>query len=244
MNFKCTTPSGTYSSLFYDMTKQNHLLIAGTTGSGKSVIINGIITTLLYRFPHEARLILIDPKRVELSPYKNLPHTIKYASEPKDMLSALQVALKICDDRYKEMQARGLRLYDGGDIYVFIDEFADLMATQKRAVLPLIQRLAQIGRASKIHLIIATQCPLRSIISTEVKVNFDSRVGLRTRSAQDSRNILGYSGLENLPQYGQGIYMTPQGDTLYKIPYVDENEQNRLINWWINQLPKKWRKRK
>lgn len=236
---KCTTPTGKTYDLFRDMTKQKHLLIAGTTGSGKSVVINGIITTLLYRFPHDAGLILIDPKRVELSPYKNLPHTIKYASEPEDMVKALQLAMNICENRYKEMEKRGERLYSGGDVYVIIDEFADLITTQKRAVLPLIQRLGQIARASKIHLIIATQCPLRQIISTEIKVNFDSRVGLRTRSAQDSRNILGYAGLEELPAYGQGIYMTPQQETLYYIPYVDEVEQKRLINWWLKQIPPK-----
>ena len=236
---KCTTPTGTTYDLFKDMAKQKHLLIAGTTGSGKSVVINGIITTLLYKFPHEAGLILIDPKRVELSPYKNLPHTIKYASEPEEMVKALQLAMNICENRYKEMEKRGERLYSGGDVYVIIDEFADLVTTQKRAVLPLIQRLGQIARASKVHLIIATQCPLRQIISTEIKVNFDSRVGLRTRSAQDSRNILGYAGLENLPAYGEGIYLTPQEETLYKIPYVDEAEQKRLIDWWLRQFPPK-----
>lgn len=235
------TPAGTFYKLFEDMAKQPHLLVAGTTGSGKSVILNGIITTLLYRYPWEAQFILIDPKRVELSPYKNLPHTIRYASEPQEMVSALYYALQIVEERYKEMEKRRERKYTGGDIYIFIDEFADLVTTQKRAVLPLIQRLGQIARACKVHLVIATQCPLRSIISTEVKVNFDSRVGLRTRSAQDSRNILGYAGLEELPQYGQGIYMTPQGDTLYNIPYVDEAEQERLIVFWEKQNKKKFR---
>lgn len=229
------TPSGTTYKLFKDMSAQTHLLVAGATGSGKSVIVNGIITTLLYRLPGQAEFILIDPKRVELSPYKNLPHTIKYASEPKDMISALQLAMKITNNRYREMEKKGERKYSGGDLYVIIDEFADLMTTNKRAVAPLIQRLAQIGRASKVHIILCTQTPIAKVIPTEIKCNFDSRVGLRTRSAQDSRNILGYSGLEELPLYGQGVYMTPSGDTLYKIPYVDEDEQKRLINHWLRQ---------
>lgn len=236
---KCTTPTGKTYDLFRDMVKQNHLLVAGKTGSGKSVIVNGMITTLLYRFPHDAGLILIDPKRVELSPYKNLPHTIKYASEPEDMVKALQLAMNICNERYKEMEKRKERLYDGGDVYVFIDEWADLMTTNRRTVAPIVQRLAQIGRASKVHVILCTQTPIAKVIPTEIKCNFDSRVGLRTRSAQDSRNILGYAGLENLPAYGQGIYMTPQEETLYKIPYVDEAEQKRLINWWLKQFPPK-----
>lgn len=232
---KFTTPKGTIYNLFADMANQKHLLVAGATGSGKSVIVNGIITTLLYRFPHEAGLILIDPKRVELSPYRNLPHTVKYASEPADMVDALQLAMNICDSRYREMQKRGERLYHGGDIYVIIDEWADLMTTNRRVVAPLIQRLAQIGRASKVHVVLCTQTPIAKIIPTEIKCNFDSRVGLRTRSAQDSRNIIGYTGLEGLPEYGQGIYMTSKGDSLYNIPYVDDREQNRLISWWLKQ---------
>lgn len=239
MNVLYTAPHGRIYNLFEDMTKQPHLLVAGATGSGKSVVVNGIITTLLFRFPDEAKLILIDPKRVELSPYKNLPHTVYYASEPDTMLYALQYAMQICESRYIEMERRRERKYSGGDLYVIIDEFADLMTTQRRTVAPLVQRLAQIGRASRVHLIIATQCPLRAIIPTEIKCNIDSRIGLRTRSAQDSRNILGKAGLEELPMYGQGIYMTPQGDKLYRIPYIPENEQTRLIEHWQLQTPKK-----
>lgn len=239
---KVKLPCGQYFDLFADMAKQNHLLVAGATGSGKSVIVNGIITTLLYKAPWDAQFILIDPKRVELSPYKNLPHTIRYASEPKEMVEALECAMRIVNNRFKEMQRRGERLYSGGDVYVIIDEWADLMTTNRRVVAPIIQRLAQVGRASRVHVILCTQTPIAKIIPTEIKCNFDSRVGLRTRSAQDSRNILGYSGLEILPQYGQGIYMTPAGDTLYKIPYVTEAEQKRLIDWWTRQFPKKRRR--
>ena len=233
------TPHGRIYNLFEDMTKQPHLLVAGATGSGKSVVVNGIITTLLYRFPDEAQFILIDPKRVELSPYKNLPHTIRYASEPETMLSALQYAMDICDSRYREMEKRQERKYSGGDVYVIIDEWADLMTTQRRSVAPLVQRLAQIGRASKVHVILCTQTPIAKVIPTEIKCNFDARVGLRTRSAQDSRNILGKTGLETLPVYGQGIYLTPHEESLYKIPYVTEEEQHRLISWWMSQKKEK-----
>ena len=233
------TPAGKVYALFEDMAAQTHLLVAGECGSGKSVVVNGIITTLLFRGPAQAQFILIDPKRVELSPYKKLPHTIRYASEPDTMISALKYAMDLTEDRYRVMQKRKERKYSGGDIYVIIDEFADLMTTQRRTVAPLIQRLAQIGRAAKVHIILCTQTPIAKVIPTEIKCNFDSRVGLRTRSAQDSRNILGKTGLENLPLYGQGVYMTPKGDVLYNIPYVDETEQNRLIAWWMKQ--KRWK---
>lgn len=236
---KYTTPNGQIYKLFEDMTEQPHLLVAGATGSGKSVVVNGIISTLLYRFPTQAQFILIDPKRVELSPYKALPHTIKYASEPDDMIFALEYAMTLTENRYRDMENRHLRKYDKGDVYVIIDEFADLMTTQRRKVAPLIQRLAQIGRAARVHIILCTQTPIAKVLPTEIKCNFDSRVGLRTRSAQDSRNILGVSGLETLPVFGEGIYMTPLGNTHYKIPYVNETEQNRLIKWWTDQIPKK-----
>lgn len=239
-----TTPGGNIYTLFCDMAKQPHLLIAGATGSGKSVIVNGIIATLLHKAPCDVQFILIDPKRVELSPYKDIPHTIRYASEPDDMVSALNYAINVTNARYIEMEKRHERKYSGGDIYVIIDEFADLMTTRRRDVAPVIQRLAQIGRAAKVHLIIGTQSPIARVIPTEIKCNFDSRVGLRTRSAQDSRNILGYSGLERLPVFGQGIYMTPEGDTLYNIPYVTEDEQQRLIDWWLAQKPVETKKKR
>ena len=193
------------------MLQQPHLLIAGATGSGKSVVINGIITTALKDSPAAVQFIFIDPKRVELVDYRPLPHTLKYASEPGDMVQALQYAMDTTERRYKAMQSRHEKNYSGGAVYVIIDELADLMTTNRKHVQPLIQRLAQIGRAANVHIIAATQCPLSAVIPTPIKVNFDSRVGLRTRSKQDSRNILGLPGCETLPRYGQGYYMTPAG---------------------------------
>lgn len=228
-------PSGMYPLLYEDMLKQPHLLIAGATGSGKSVVINGMITTALLSAPCEKEFILIDPKRVELSAYRNIPHTIRYASEPQEIVSALKTAMIICEDRYKEMQKAGIKKYIGSDIYVIIDELADLMTTNKKEVQPLLQRLCQIGRASKIHVISATQCPLREVIPTSIKCNFDARVGLRTRSSQDSRNILEMKGCECLPRYGMGYYMKPGACDLWEIPMVDEAETDRLIAWWERQ---------
>lgn len=232
MQREYTTPAGQVYTLYKDMLIQPHLLIAGATGSGKSVIINGIIHTALYHSPATVGFILIDPKRVELAEYRYLPHCLCYASEPADMLHALGYAMDLTETRYKAMQRRGVRKYDGGDVYVIIDELADLMTTQKRAVTPLIQRLCQIGRAARIHVIAATQCPIAAVIPTPIKCNFDARVGLRTRSGQDSRNIIGKPGLEELPRYGQGYYMTPDGEHLYNIPMIDDADRARLIEYW------------
>ena len=229
------TPSGQLYTLFDDMAEQPHLLIAGATGSGKSVVVNGIIYNLLHKGPAEAELILIDPKRVELVQYKNVPHCLRYASEPDTMPDALRYALTVTENRYKEMQRQGVRKYQGGDVYVIIDELADLMTTQKKSVLPILQRLCQIGRAAKVHVIACTQCPLAKVIPTEVKVNFDARVALRTRSAQDSRNILSRTGCELLPRYGQGYYMTPEGLNLWNIPMYSESDVSAVLNWWTSE---------
>ena len=229
------TPSGRVYSLYRDMLEQPHLLVAGATGSGKSVVINGMIYTALYHSPAAAQFILIDPKRVELVEYRNLPHTLVYVSEPAEMVDALRYALTVTERRYKAMQTRRERRYNGGAVYVIIDELADLMTTNKREVMPLLQRLCQIGRAANVHVIAATQCPLSAVIPTPIKVNFDSRVALRTRSKQDSRNILERPGCELLPRYGQGYYMTPEGLTLYNIPMISDTARETLINWWESQ---------
>lgn len=227
------TPGGTCPIIYQDMTKQIHLLIAGKTGSGKSVVINGIIYTLLAsQFPSECQFIFIDPKRVELVQYKQLPHCILYASEPGQPASALQAALNITEGRFEDMQRKRTKKYSGGAVYVVIDELADLMTTDRKNIVPLLQRLAQIGRAANIHIIAATQCPLSKIIPTEIKVNFDSILGLKTATRQHSRNIIDCPGCEQLPPYGYGYYITPAGITLERLPLVPEKELQRVVNAW------------
>lgn len=232
MKKRYKTPGGTFYTLYRDMLTQPHLLVAGATGSGKSVVINGIIHTALLESPAKYQFVLIDPKRVELAEYRKLPHVIRYASEPAEMVQALNYTMTLTETRYKEMQRKHLRKYDGPGVYVIIDELADLMTTNRKQVQPLIQRLAQIGRAASVHIIAATQCPLSAVVPTPIKVNFDARVALRTRSGQDSRNILGIKGCELLPRYGEGYYMTPDGLTRYYIPMYPDAERQRIIKYW------------
>ena len=229
------TPAGEYPRLFGEILRQSHVLIAGATGSGKSVVINGMMYTALYNSPAAARFILIDVKRVELSEYKHLPHVIQYADNVPGAIAALKTALSIVEARFTDMQRRRQRLYNGSDVYIMIDELADLMTTSKRDVMPLLQRLCQIGRAARVHVIAATQCPISAVIPTPIKVNFDSRVALRTRSKQDSRNILGLTGCETLPRYGYGYYMTPENTTLYQIPMIADGDRQRLIEYWTGR---------
>ena len=232
MNVKYQTPNGYFYNLFGDMLQQTHILIGGATGSGKSVLINGIMHTALLQSPVMYQFILIDLKRVELQDYKQLPHTIRYADDIDTAISALSYTLQIIEKRYSDMQRKHLKKYDGSCLYVVIDELADLMTVNKKAVVPLLQRIAQIGRAANVKIIAATQSPLATVIPTQIKVNFDTVIGLHTRSAQDSRNILGRSGCELLPRYGQGYYLTPAGCTLHNIPVYEQAETVRILNYW------------
>ena len=234
------TPGGTAPRLYLDILQQPHLLIAGSTGSGKSVLINGIIYTALYKAPPQLQFIMIDPKRVELYQYKPLPHCLLYASEPDEIAATLTAAVAIMDDRYKALQAQGLREWSGGHIYIIIDEFADLMTTQKRDTLPQLQRLAQLGRAAHLHLIAATQRPTKDIINGQIKVNMDARLALRCPTAQDSRNIINTKGAETLPRFGFGYYLTPETmrPELVKIPYTDPADLAARVKWWTDQKDK------
>ena len=234
------TPGGMAAAVCLDMLKQPHMLIAGSTGSGKSVLINSLIYTALYKAPPQLQFILIDPKRVELNQYRPLPHCLRYASEPDEIAATLAAAAAYMDDRYKKLQAQGLKEWDGGHIYIIIDEFADLMTTQKWETLPHLQRLAQLGRAAHIHLIAATQRPTKDIVNGQIKVNMDSRVALRCPTAQDSRNILDVKGAETLPRFGFGYYLTPETmrPELVKIPYTDPADLAARVKWWTDQKDK------
>ena len=235
------TPGGSAPRLCLNMLKQPHILIAGSTGSGKSVLINSFIYTALYNAPTQTQFILIDPKRVELYSYKVLPHTRIYASEPPEILGALNAAIDTMEQRYKIMQAAGQKETSAPDIYVIIDELADLFTTQKRETTPLIARLAQLGRAAHIHLIAATQRPTKDIINGQIKVNLDSRIALRCPTAQDSRNIINIKGAETLPRYGCGYYYTPETMQPIKvnIPYTSADQIAERVQWWTKQKPRR-----
>lgn len=235
MKHVITSMGGQYPGLFADMMQQPHLLIAGASGSGKSVLLNGLICAILRYHPARKQLILIDPKKVELREYAKMPHTLMHATETPEIISALNYAVKLVDARYKGMEKRGERTYSGADVYVVIEEFADLMVTAKKQTMPLVQRLAQIGRAAKVHVILVTQCPLAKIIPTEIKVNFTAICGLHTATRQHSRNIIDMPGLESLPMFGQCIYQTPTGMQRYNVPYTGRDEINSITSFYFNQ---------
>lgn len=248
-----TAPTGQVWDLFEDMLSQPHLLIAGATGSGKSVAINGLLNTLLYRLPNDesrtdgpdgAQLILIDPKRVELAAYAQLPHTLAHAAgfNPGAWMDALNRAVRIMDDRYSYMERKHLKMYDRGDLYVVIDEWANVYKNGGKDAYKAVLRIISEGRAAKVHLLMATQVPKANIIPTEIRENFSARLCLFTNNAMQSRVIMDANGCEDLPDpktagYAQGFYVIPGkgNNQLCTIPYVRDDEINRNIAWWMNQ---------
>lgn len=233
------TPSGMMCyTPFLRLADRPHLLIAGATGSGKSVALNGIITSLLMtESPFRVQFCLIDPKKVELVQYADLPHTAKYASEHPDIVRSLQWAVEETDRRFSTMQIYKVKEYEGPHLYVIIDELADLMVSIKKETLPPLQRLAQIGRAARVHVIACTQNVLAVTIPTVLKCNFSTIVGLRTCNAQQSRFLISSTGCEMLPdpkREGKGYGFIRDGADLEKIliyKYPDDVTES-VIAWW------------
>ena len=232
------TPAGTVYRPFLRMAECPHLLIAGCTGSGKSVALNGIINSLLLtQSPGHCMFVLIDPKRVELSQYADLPHCAKYASSHPDIIRALQWSIDETESRFGIMSSAGIKEYDGPHLYVIVDELADLMVSLKTETLPLLQRLAQIGRAARVHVIACSQNIMAQTIPTVLRCNFSAILGLRTANKQQSRFLISATGCEMLPNpktEGKGWGFLRDGADLekvfiYKYP---EQETDRVINWW------------
>ena len=225
-----------------DLSKTPHLLVAGTTGSGKSVFINTLLASLLYKFsPDELRLILIDPKMLELSVYNDIAHLLTpVVTEPKKAVIALKWVCKEMERRYSLMNEENTRSLDGFNqkvsekipyIVVFIDEMADLMMTAGKEVEHYVQRLAQMARACGIHLVMATQRPSVDIITGSIKANFPSRISFQVASKYDSRTVLGEIGAEQLLGNGD-MLMSKNGGNLirYQSAFISDNEVNKLIN--------------
>lgn len=199
-----------------------HTLIAGTTGSGKSTLMNGIIKEFMNT---NAYMILLDPKSVELSLYKDCDKTIGYADKVDDIVYTLECIAETMEERYSDMKDKRIRFTDEEEIYVFIDELADLMiSARKKEFLNTLQRILQKGRAAGIHVIAATQTPARKIIPAELVVNFTDRVALRCVSPIESRQIIDKTGAEKLPKHGKAIYRNGDGYREMTIPYISTEE--------------------
>ena len=227
-----------------DLVSMPHLLIAGTTGSGKSVCINTLILSILYRHkPDDCKLIMIDPKMLELSIYQGIPHLLTpVITEPKKATTALKWVVKEMEKRYREMTEIGVRNISGFNdkapseskkkmpyIVVIVDEMADLMVIAGKEIENYIQRLAQMARAAGIHIVMATQRPSVDVITGTIKANFPTRISFQVTSKIDSRTILGEQGAELLLGNGDMLFMS-SASRIIRIhgPYVSEKEIERV----------------
>jgi S-DNA-T family DNA segregation ATPase FtsK/SpoIIIE len=246
-----------------DLATMPHLLIAGSTGTGKSVGINAMLTSVLYRAtPDDVRLIMIDPKRLELGMYEDIPHLMTpVVVDPKQAANALRWAVREMEERYKTLAAEGVRNIeqynrnmhqalaekrtprDGETpkplpfIVVLIDELADLMMVASNEVEQSIARLAQMARAVGIHLILATQRPSVDVITGLIKANLPSRISFRVSSKTDSRTILDGNGAEQLLGRGDMLFLPPASARFIRLhgPYISEQETARLASFLRKQ---------
>jgi DNA segregation ATPase FtsK/SpoIIIE, S-DNA-T family len=240
-----------------DLAKMPHLLIAGTTGAGKSVGVNALIVSILYRArPDEVKFILIDPKRLELGLYEDIPHlAAPIIVDPKLASRSLKWAVAEMERRYRDLAGWGVRNIDGYNteimrrnlvkeyddkgepwkplpyIVIIIDELADLMMTSGREVEESITRLAQMARAVGIHLVLATQRPSVDVITGLIKANFPSRISFRVSSKIDSRTIIDANGAEQLLGRGDMLFLPPGTSRLIRVhgAYIDETEIGRIV---------------
>lgn len=226
-------------TLVFDVAKMPHILIAGSTGSGKSVCLNTIIASLLFNnLPTDLQLVMIDPKKVELSVYDGLPHLA--VPVIKDFAGAVRHLQGLCnfmDRRYELMAQRHARnAAECGfpSIVVVIDELADLMLTSRYEVEDSIIRLAQLGRAAGIHLIIATQRPTVNVITGLIKSNIPCRIALQTASMRDSMNILDHKGAEQLTGKGDALLKLPDRveEIRFQSAYTSTEDIERIVHYW------------
>ncbi|MGY2893007.1 DNA translocase FtsK [Deinococcus sp. UYEF24] len=236
-----------------DLAKMPHLLVAGSTGSGKSVCVNTLITSLLYRYlPTELRFLMIDPKMVELTPYDGIPHLVRaVVTNPVDAAGVLLGAVAHMERRYKmmsQMGAKNLEQFNAkmratGDpelphLVIIIDELADLMITSPKEVESAIMRLAQMARATGMHLVLATQRPSVDILTSLIKVNVPARIAFAVSSSHDSRTILDSMGAERLTGMGDMLFYQPGLPKPLRLqgPYISEAESVRISDYLRRQV--------
>lgn len=207
-----------------------HTLICGSTGSGKSTLLNATICTFIATMPKCKSLILIDTKKVELYAYKDIHHTLDYVDEIDDIVFVLDKCNKLMRMRFNVMRTENIKRYTYGDVWIIIDEIADLMNSYraneiKRLLIPLLQ----LGRACGIHIIGGTQAPNRRTLPAEIVSNFTMRIGLKTLSHIESIQAIGIKGCERLPLIGYGYVVDGNNIYLSEMPYLTEEQIEKQI---------------
>ena len=215
--------------LFDELLKANNILIAGATGSGKSVLLNGFIVSALEKYGLSCMFAMIDPKRVELASYKKIPQTVSFTDDVTKAVNVLDDCLKIIENRYKLMTKRKEKTYSGIPFFIIVDEFPALLYRDKKPILDRLQNIARICRASNTHLICCSQDTTKAVLQG-VKGCLSCKVALKVANKQESRNIIGVAGAETLPRYGMCILDTGIEQNKVKVPYTDDNKINEVVN--------------
>lgn len=210
-----------------------HILIAGSTGSGKSTLIHKLMWTALATTPAQTRFIIIDAKRgVEMKRYRNLPHTLLFATDGESAIAALDYALSITNERLEEMDKTDSVMYEGADIYVVIDELGALLQGCGKDALDRLTLLGRIARAARVHLLCATQDPSRRGCPSALQINCTCLIGLACRDAIQSRQIVGMAGCESLPRHGMAIRVMGMDADYLPISLLPEGELEARIAYW------------
>jgi len=235
--------------VIHDLTQMPHLLVAGETGAGKSVFIHSLILSLLLKHPPDTlRLLLIDPKQVELSAYRNIPHLVdKIIFTPESAVRSLERVVRHMKERYRLLKNAGAQNIEGYNsnpeniklpyLVVIVDELADLMMVAKKPMEANIARIAQMARAVGIHLILATQRPSVNIVTGVIKANFPARIAFRVTSGIDSRVILDTQGAEKLLGKGDMLFLSPTQSNPERIhgPFTRQIESLQVVNFLLKQ---------
>ncbi len=227
------------NSLIYDILGSVHTIIAGVTGSGKSVLLNDIIYTIITNYnDNECKLILCDPKRIEFAKYKNLPHVLHYGNDTQTILRALRKAHELMEKRYRIAEDDVWNDTEFIPVYIIVDELADLFLNCGKEGKALMQSIAQKGRSANIHMIVATQHPSRQQFPSFIQDNFNTKIALHCDTPVQSKQILGVSGAENLTVGNALAKVTGKSVYYTKVPYIELSEIRQVVEAIVEEHQK------
>lgn len=231
---KNKAPMADAYSIYDEIAHEAHIMIGGSTGSGKSVVEKGIIYNLVNNYtPDEVQLYFIDPKKVVLHRFALLPHVAGYADDDESAMVILDYLKITMDRRNKWCQDNDVEEYPGTAIYCFIDETADVIVRQGKDALRKFQLLLQMARSANIHMVFCSQCVNRKLIPAEVQCNITCVVGLKTRKAIESRQLVDSDACMKLPRYGKCVLITPDGESVRDVPMYEEVRYDFMKSYWM-----------
>lgn len=217
---------------------KHHMLFVGMSGSGKSVLENGVLYTMLEESPYENMMVLIDTKQVELSGFQYAPHCAKYVNDYTEIPFVLKKVVEIMDARFKRMATQGLKKTNEPTLWIVIDELFDLFTlcrANKREIMAYLDRISSQGRAAGVLLLACTQICTKAVLGSSIVCNIPNKVCLHVECSQDSRNVLRHNGAETLPDYGKGILKMNSHEETIDIPLTKEEYIHDRVDSW-NQV--------